>query len=89
VWRDLNLIVDEATHHAKVLAAIQGAGGPNLRKVELYDVYRGKPLQEGKKALTYRLEYGAMDRTLTDEEVNGAREKLLKELNQKVGATLR
>jgi phenylalanyl-tRNA synthetase beta chain len=89
VWRDLNLIVDEATANSKVLAAIQGAGGPKLRKAELYDIYRGKPLQEGKKALTYRLEYGAMDRTLTDEEVNQAREKLLTELNQKVGATLR
>jgi phenylalanyl-tRNA synthetase beta chain len=89
VWRDLNLIVDEATPSAAVLEAIQQGGGPFLRKAELFDVYRGQPLKEGSRALTYRLEYGATDRTLTDEEVNGARERLLKELNQKVGATLR
>jgi phenylalanyl-tRNA synthetase beta chain len=89
VWRDLNLVVDEATQSAVILAAIQEGGGGYLKKAELHDVYRGKPLQEGKRALTYRLEYGAMDRTLTDEEVNGAREKLLRELTQKVGATLR
>jgi phenylalanyl-tRNA synthetase beta chain len=89
VWRDLNLIVEEATPSARVLEAVQQGGGPFLRQAQLYDVYRGKPLEEGKWALTYRLEYGAMDRTLTDDEVNAAREKLLKELNQKVRATLR
>jgi phenylalanyl-tRNA synthetase beta chain len=89
VWRDLNLIVTEATPHGRVLEVIHSHGGTWVRRVELLDIYRGPPLKEGNKALTYRIEYGAGERTLTDEEVNEAREGLLKKLNQEVGATLR
>ncbi|MDX1386104.1 MAG: phenylalanine--tRNA ligase subunit beta, partial [bacterium] len=89
VWRDLNLIVDEATPSGQVLGVIRSQGGNWLKRAELYDVYRGKPLPEGKKALTYRIEYGAPDRTLRDEEVNEAREKLLAQLKTAIGATLR
>ena len=89
VWRDLNLIVDEGTPNGEVLGVIRSQGGAWLRRAELYDVYRGKPLDTGKKALTYRIEYGAHDRTLTDEEVNEAREELLEKLRKAIGATLR
>ncbi len=89
VGRDLNLIVDEATPQGGVREAIRQGGGPWLQKVTLFDVYRGHPLQEGKKALTYRIEYGDPARTLTDDEVNQAREELLEKLKAKVGAQLR
>ncbi len=89
IWRDINLIVDEKTPSGEVLRVIRAQGGLWLRRAELFDLYRGKPLEAGKKALTYRLEYGAKDRTLTDEEVNGSREKLLEQLKHTLGATLR
>lgn len=89
VWRDLNLVLNEGTLNGDALDVIRAQGGPWIRRVELLDVYRGKPLQEGQKALTYRIEYRAPDRTLTDEEVNKAREKLLEKLFQQIGATLR
>ena len=89
IWRDLNLIVAEETPSGEVLGVIRSQGGPWVRRVELFDLYRGRPLEEGQKALTYRIEYGAKDRTLTDEQVNEAREDLLKVLKKEIGATLR
>jgi len=89
VERDLNLILDESVTHAEILRVLQELQDPWIRKIELFDIYRGAPLPERKKALTYRVEYGTRERTLTDEEVNQAREKLLALLNKKVGATLR
>lgn len=89
VGRDLNLILDEAVAHGQVLEVFQDKGSPWLQAFHLIDVYRGAPLPEGKKALTYRLEYGSRERTLTDEEVNQAREKLLAQLEKTLGAVLR
>ncbi len=89
VDRDLNLIVEESIQQGKVMELLRREGGDWVREVSLLDLYRGDPLPPGKKALTYRLQYGALDRTLTDEEVNQARERLLKKLNQEIGATLR
>ncbi len=87
--RDLNLIVEESIQQVKVMELLRREGGDWVREVSLLDLYRGEPLPPGKKALTYRLQYGALDRTLTDEEVNQARERLLQKLNQEIGATLR
>jgi len=89
IERDLNLILAEGTSHGDVLKVLGEMKDPWIRKIELFDLYRGAPLPEGKKALTYRIEYGDAERTLTDAEVNQARERLLSLLNQKLGATLR
>jgi len=89
VWRDLNLIVDESVSQGGILALIQAHGGPWLRQAVFFDLYRGKPLAEGQKAMTYTLEYGSAERTMTDEEINQAREGLLEILKEKIGATLR
>ena len=88
IGRDLNLVVDENAQHETILNLIHQQGGPWLRRVMLFDLYRGKPLPEGKKALTYALEFGAMERTLTDQEVNQAREALLVKLRE-AGCELR
>lgn len=89
IGRDLNLIVDAALPQGEVYRIIREHGGPWVRNIEFFDLYRQAPVPEGKKALTYRIEYGAEERTLTDEEVNAAREELLKVLKQQVGAYLR
>lgn len=89
VGRDLNLVVDENIPHGEIAQVLRSQGGPWLKQVGLFDVYRGQPLPGGKKALTYRLDYGSEERTLTDEEVNGAREKLLNQLQAQLGVTLR
>ncbi|MBN1161900.1 MAG: hypothetical protein JXA17_08135, partial [Dehalococcoidales bacterium] len=60
-----------------------------ISKVELFDVYSGKQVAEGKKSLAYRLTYQSPDHTLTDEEVNKVQEQVTARLVKELGATLR
>ena len=53
--------------------AVLGGGGELLRSAEVFDLYEGEQLGEGRKSLALRLEFRAADRTLTDEEVAGLR----------------
>jgi len=89
VKEDLAVIVDQAVPAASVQAAIEAAGGPLLAGATLFDVYRGAQLGAGKKSLAYRLTYQAPDRTLTDNNVAKLRAKIIKQLQDQLGATLR
>lgn len=89
VTRDLALIVDNEIPAAQVRDAIIKAGGKLLQKVELFDVYHGAQVPPGKKSLAYSLTYQAMDRTLTDDEVNRAQLRILKAVEKELGAQLR
>ncbi len=68
---------------------MRSAGGPLLRDVGVFDVYRGEALGDGRRSLAIRLTFQAEDRTLTDEEVRPIREKIVKGLAERFGATLR
>jgi phenylalanyl-tRNA synthetase beta chain len=85
VTRDANLLVDEAKAHGEILARIPQGRIPNLAEVRLNSVYRGTGVPEGKKALHYTFTYRNPERTLTDEEVNKAQEKVNRELAQDAG----
>jgi len=89
VTRDLALVVDESLPAVQVRDAIARAAGRLLQKIELFDVYRGAQVPPGKKSLAYSLTYQAMDRTLTDEEVNRLQVRIQKRLERELGATLR
>ena len=52
--RDIAIVVDEDTPHADVEAAIREAAGPLLENVQLFDVYRGRSIPEGRKSLASR-----------------------------------
>ncbi len=89
VYQDLALIVPEETPAASVDAVIREAGGDLLEDVRLFDVYRGAPVPTGHKSLAYALTFRAPDQTLTDKPVNKLRERIIKAVGQKLGATLR
>lgn len=80
--RDLSLLVDERTDVAVVQAAVAKAKAKNLKSVELRSVYQGPGVDEGKKSLLFQFNYQAEDRTLTDDEVNQAHDKLRQNLAQ-------
>jgi len=70
--RDVAIVVDAATPHAEVEAAIREAAQPLLESVRLFDIYTGAPIEPGRKSLAYSLRYRASDRTLEDDEVTTA-----------------
>jgi phenylalanyl-tRNA synthetase beta chain len=70
--RDLAIVVGESVPAASVAEAIRAAGGPELRSVALFDIYRGTPLAADEKSLAWRLAFQADDRTLTEPELEAA-----------------
>ncbi|MBP1559502.1 MAG: phenylalanine--tRNA ligase subunit beta [Oscillospiraceae bacterium] len=86
--RDLAILCDDATPVRDLERAIRSASGKLLEKLELFDVYRGKQIEEGKKSVAYNLVLRAADRTLTVEEADNVVKKVLKALDA-IGATLR
>ncbi len=85
VSRDLNLLVDESRSHGEILGKMPVSRIPILQEVRLNSVYRGTGVPAGKKALHYSFIYRHADKTLTDEEVNKAQEKLNQELAKDSG----
>jgi phenylalanyl-tRNA synthetase beta chain len=57
--------------------------------VELFDVFRGKNVPEGQKSLAYAFTYRAVDKTLTDAEVNAAHDKVVAAFKTQLQATVR
>ena len=89
VTRDLSLLCDEAVTIAELQDVITAAGGKLLRRVDLFDIYRGKGVAEGKKSVAFSLVLRADDRTLTDADSEGVTKKVLAALETKLGAVLR
>ena len=89
VYRDISIIAGKGTQNADVITVIRAAAGPMLKDAKLIDRYRGKQIPEDKVSLTYRLEYQHLARTLEDKDVLEAHAKVLRELDEKLGAKLR
>lgn len=89
VLEDLALVVDESLPAERVAEVIRQAGGKILADVRLFDLYRGEKIGAGKKSLAYSLTYQAANKTLTDKDVAGIRTRILRRLEQELGATLR
>ncbi len=86
--RDLSLICNDNLPVAELEKAIKGAVGKILEKVTLFDVYKGKQIEDGKKSVSYSISMRSHEGTLTDEQADGAMKRVLKALSA-LGAELR
>ncbi len=82
-FRDIS-VVAPATETIEVIEKeIRSAGKKRLHGVRLFDVYQGKGIPDGHRSLAFRLEYRDPDKTLTDQEVQKAHDRIVKRLEQK------
>jgi phenylalanyl-tRNA synthetase beta chain len=88
VYQDLAVVVPTEVAAARLRETVRAAGGELLHAAEVFDLYEGEQLGEGRKSLALRLEFRAADRTLTDEEVVAQRAAIEAEL-EKIGGSLR
>jgi phenylalanyl-tRNA synthetase beta chain len=86
---DLSLTLAEDVAAATVLQTVRAAGGELLAGVRVFDLYRGEQVGEGRKSLALALVFRAADRTLTDEDVAPARERMVAALRDDLGGELR
>lgn len=87
--RDIALLVDEDMAVGKIEEVIRKHGKKILEDVKLFDVYRGKQVEEGKKSVAFTLTYRDKDKTLTDDEVAAVHNDVLNALKDKLNAVLR
>ncbi|MBE0683099.1 MAG: phenylalanine--tRNA ligase subunit beta [Anaerolineales bacterium] len=88
IYEDIAVIVDASVEAAAVEALIRQTGGKTVTNVRLFDVYVDEKIGAGKKSLAYSLTYQS-DKTMTDAEAAAIRNKIVKRLEQTVGAKLR
>jgi len=87
--RDIAVVVDEDVYAGEIIEEIKNAGGKYLVKAEVFDVFTGKQVGEGKKSVAAALNFRAEDRTLTDDEIDITFNKIVKALDEKLDAKLR
>lgn len=87
--RDLSIVVDQQVPAAALQQVIKEQAGELLEQVELFDVYTGDKIGEGKKSMAFSLVYRNPEATLTDVEVNVAHERVVQGLAQLYKAELR
>lgn len=87
--RDLAVIVDETVTAEAVMSALREAAPAELQDAFVFDVYRGRGIDSGRKSLALGLILQGWSRTLTDDEVEAASARILSHLQTTHGATLR
>jgi phenylalanyl-tRNA synthetase beta chain len=89
ISRDIALVVEQNVSAGDIERVITEAGGQLLKDVTVFDLYEGEKMEPGKKSVAFSLRYLDPERTLTDEEVTKAHDRVLKAVEEAFGASLR
>ena len=89
VRQDLAFVVPEEVEAGDLVDLAREAAGPELREVEIFDVYRGEQVGEGKKSIAFSVAFQSPERTLSDEDAAALRQKIADALAERFGAVLR
>ncbi len=87
--RDMALVLDEEIPAADILQEIRNHAGKLLQHLDVFDVFRGGSIPEGKKSIAIRLRFQSMDRTLSDKEVDKVFRNIIKRMEKTFNASLR
>lgn len=88
VTRDLAFVIDRKIPVLLMKHEIKKATGNILHEINLFDVYEGSQIEQGKKSVAFSLKFRNMERTLTDEEADNAVKSAISSI-EKLGGTLR
>ena len=89
VKRDISLTLPESTPAGELLRAITGLRQKYVETTEIFDVYRGKPIQAGYKSVALSITYRSATATLDDQTVDRVHEKIVQALTAEFKAQLR
>ncbi len=80
--RDIAVLVPQEIRVEEVLNKIEGAGGGLIRDVDLFDIYEGEELPDGKKNFAFHIIYQAEDRTLSSKEIDEIQNRIVQALER-------
>jgi phenylalanyl-tRNA synthetase beta chain len=89
VLRDVAFVLPESMESEKMLEIVLSQHEDLLENVSIFDIYTGKGLEERTKSLGLRFSYRALDRTLTDAEINSIHNRIVHNTVQLTGAKIR
>ncbi|MDP2620975.1 MAG: phenylalanine--tRNA ligase subunit beta [Hyphomicrobiales bacterium] len=89
VRRDFAFVVDEGVRAADLLRAARSADKALIAEVNLFDVFTGEAIGEGKKSLAIEVTLQPREKTLTDEEIEAVARKIVAQVNKATGGVLR
>ena len=89
IVRDLSLVVDEPVSWADITATINSKATAELEDVNFIGIYRGKPIEQGRKSVTVSLVFRDAEGTLKHDTVDKFENDILDELKNKLAAQLR
>jgi len=89
VERDVSLMVETNCSGDKIKHLISRLGHDIIASVNLFDLYRGESIPQGRQSMAFRIRYQADDRTLTDEEVQEVHSSVVGALEKELGAAMR
>ncbi|TFG92602.1 MAG: phenylalanine--tRNA ligase subunit beta, partial [Syntrophobacterales bacterium] len=89
VSRDVAFVVDEAVEGRCLLDLALEKDENLLECIDIFDVYVGKGISDGRKSLAVRFTYRSATKTLTDSEVNEVHERLVEAIVKRTGAKIR
>ena len=89
VTRDIAVTLKDSILVQEIETIIKEEGGDILESFSIFDVYRGSQIDDDLKSVAYSLIYRDINKTLTDKEVNKVHDKIVKRLEEDLGAKLR
>lgn len=88
-FRDIAMLIDDEVDANAVISAVNTLDIKEIGEVSIFDVYKGGAIPHGQKSVAIRLRYRSADRTLTDDEVNTAHQRVIDHLVSKLNAVIR
>ena len=85
VTRDFAFVVDEAIEADKVVRAARGADRTLIATVDVFDIYAGKGIGEGKKSLAIAVTMQPVEKTLTDAEIEAVSAQIVAAVEKAAG----
>ncbi len=87
--RDIAVLVPRETKVEEIMNLINSTVGSLIRDIDLFDIYEGEGMPEGKKNLAFHIIYQSEERTLDNKEINELQDKIVKTLDSEVGWQVR
>jgi phenylalanyl-tRNA synthetase beta chain len=89
IERDLAMVIDQTIQYQDVQKTIKQLQSKLLQNIHIFDVFESDKLGQGKKSYAINLSFSDADKTLTDVEVETEMNKIIKSLEDKLGAAIR
>jgi phenylalanyl-tRNA synthetase beta chain len=89
VQRDIAMILDRGRTWSEISSAVEKIRLSNLRDMKLFDIFESEKLGAGKKSVAVNFTFLDAEKTLTDKEIDGWMEKIMKTMEKELGAEIR